>query len=184
MYAIMGQIIWLLSFFLRVSGCYHDQQSSYLLSLSWNPRGCRLLASTWTSTCTGAWPESHIFRTEVVVVMACWIFHPAVLLQLSVPCDFWFCIFFTSTTKLLFVLVFFKKTSVCLSAIVFIGIHVFLLYTSINMMNRSDGTEVLVDDKQLKAKEPLVVCPHYLLISLEGKMNYHPTTIIFLVCSL
>jgi len=52
------------------------------------------------------------------------------------------------------------------------------------MMNRSDGTEVLVDDKQLKAKEPLVVCPHYLLISLEGKMNYHPTTIIFLVCSL
>ncbi|XP_039784665.1 probable chromo domain-containing protein LHP1 isoform X1 [Panicum virgatum] len=49
---------------------------------------------------------------------------------------------------------------------------------------RSDGTEVLVDDKQLKAKEPLVVCPHYLLISLEGKMNYHPTTIIFLVCSL
>ena len=109
MYAIMGQIIWLLSFFLRVSGCYHDQQSSYLLSLSWNPRGCRLLASTWTSTCTGAWPESHIFRTEVVVVMACWIFHPAVLLQLSVPCDFWFCIFFTSTTKLLFVLVFFLK---------------------------------------------------------------------------
>ncbi|CAL4924512.1 unnamed protein product [Urochloa decumbens] len=50
---------------------------------------------------------------------------------------------------------------------------------------RSDGTEVLVDDKELKAKEPLVVCPHYLLISLdEGKMNYHPTTIIFLVCSL
>jgi len=82
-------------------------------------------------------------------------------------------------------LFFFKKTSVCLSAIVFIGIHVFLLYTSINMMNRSDGTEVLVDDKQLKAKEPLVVCPQYLLISLdEGKMNYHPTTIIFLACSL
>jgi hypothetical protein len=44
---------------------------------------------------------------------------------------------------------------------------VFLLYTSTNMMNRSDGTEVLVDDKQLKAKEPLVVCLHYLLISLD-----------------
>jgi len=105
-------------------------------------------------------------------------------LQLSVPCDFWFCIFFPSTTKLLFAF-FLKKTSVCLSAIVFIGIHVFLLYTSTTMMIRSDGTEVLVDDKQLKAKEPLVVCPHYLLISLdEGKMNYHPTTIIFLACSL
>lgn len=42
------------------------------------------------------------------------------------------------------------------------------------MINRSDGKEVLVDDKLLKAKEPLVVCLHCHLISFdEEKMNYH-----------
>jgi hypothetical protein len=41
------------------------------------------------------------------------------------------------------------------------------------MVNRSDGEMVFVDDKQLKAKEPLVVWPHCFLISHnEVKMEW------------